>query len=719
MEKKLLFILLLSFIFFVNDYAQVQNIALGKTVTIQTNGADDKNDGQGEWPEDITDGSLNYKSASTHQEDGVIGFVNNDYNQLMEITITIHLKSLYEINSIRYNQGNVQYGDSWNADSMVTTFGSTTTQAGGSYNGAWTDQIGDITDSIVTIIFYKTRTSYYTDWLFIGEIEIYGTSAIIKPFLAFPLKDKTPYTATINSVFDHSMSAPYTKNDTIVGYNGERGEKRYGWDGDVSHPGLMNSDSTSFFINGHYGGAGTPQYLNYDGHPGYDYRAYYDSVLADADGIIHYPDSFPGIPNALYYHTLEIDHQNGFKSYYLHLFSYPSSNNAVVNEGDYITQGKLIGYSGEAGSPNSPHLHFEIQYNGKPVDPYGWESTYKEDPYTKLTGVVNYKLWLDNPPSGSTTIMDELNGSSLGVVTGITYAPALSGSGAVFIMINESRISYPFSYGIPKEGTLEWWVKINSGYWYDNYALYDNQSSAQLFGTDAHGGDVNWPGQMKLLVYDNGKIQLENGYAYATAGAYHEIIAEQTNFKFDQWHSIGISFGNLGWYINVDGVIVASDTDWKGQLGAAGNFSAPVDTPTIGQCISGFWGHNQYDGGFNGIVDRFRASSKQKDWLLSNSTITGVGEKSKSIPKLYDLSQNYPNPFNPATTINYSIPQTNFVTLKIYDILGREISTLVNQEKLPGNYEVKFDGSKLASGVYFYRLQAGSFSDTKKLLLLK
>jgi len=90
----------------------------------------------------------------------------------------------------------------------------------------------------------------------------------------------------------------------------------------------------------------------------------------------------------------------------------------------------------------------------------------------------------------------------------------------------------------------------------------------------------------------------------------------------------------------------------------------------------------------------------------------------------FTLQQNYPNPFNPITTIKYSIPSIQFVTLKVYDILGSEVAMLVNEEKLPGNYQVVFNvetfhGTFLPSGVYFYRLQAGSFSQTKKLLLLK
>lgn len=103
----------------------------------------------------------------------------------------------------------------------------------------------------------------------------------------------------------------------------------------------------------------------------------------------------------------------------------------------------------------------------------------------------------------------------------------------------------------------------------------------------------------------------------------------------------------------------------------------------------------------------------------SNSGLTNL-EMYKSIqPKEYYLSQNYPNPFNPSTKIKYSVVNAGMVSLKIYDILGIEVSTLVNEEKPAGTYEINFNASSLASGVYFYRLEAGGFSQTKKLLLLK
>jgi photosystem II stability/assembly factor-like uncharacterized protein len=98
--------------------------------------------------------------------------------------------------------------------------------------------------------------------------------------------------------------------------------------------------------------------------------------------------------------------------------------------------------------------------------------------------------------------------------------------------------------------------------------------------------------------------------------------------------------------------------------------------------------------------------------------ITEVEDES-SFPLLFHLSQNFPNPFNPTTKINYQIPQSGFVTLKVYDLLGKEFATLVNEEKPAGNYEVEFNGSSLSSGIYFYKLQAGDYTEVKKMILMK
>ncbi len=99
--------------------------------------------------------------------------------------------------------------------------------------------------------------------------------------------------------------------------------------------------------------------------------------------------------------------------------------------------------------------------------------------------------------------------------------------------------------------------------------------------------------------------------------------------------------------------------------------------------------------------------------------ITSVERASADLPTHFSLEQNYPNPFNPTTTIAFSLPVTAFVSLKVFDALGREQAVLVAEELAPGMYAHQLDATGLASGVYFYRLQAGAFVETKKLVLLR
>jgi photosystem II stability/assembly factor-like uncharacterized protein len=99
------------------------------------------------------------------------------------------------------------------------------------------------------------------------------------------------------------------------------------------------------------------------------------------------------------------------------------------------------------------------------------------------------------------------------------------------------------------------------------------------------------------------------------------------------------------------------------------------------------------------------------------SFTVGVQDEHKLVN--FNLSQNYPNPFNPSTSLQYAIGSRQFVTLKVFDLLGREVATLVNEEKPAGEYEVEFDGSDITSGIYFYQLIAGEFTETKKMILIK
>jgi len=109
-------------------------------------------------------------------------------------------------------------------------------------------------------------------------------------------------------------------------------------------------------------------------------------------------------------------------------------------------------------------------------------------------------------------------------------------------------------------------------------------------------------------------------------------------------------------------------------------------------------------------------------WMIRpqfSTLITGTYQISSVIPDKYSLSQNYPNPFNPTTKIDFAIPKSGLVTMKLYDMLGREMRTLVNEVMTPGYYSVDLNGATLASGVYFYKLSSGNFTDVKRMMLIK
>lgn len=130
------------------------------------------------------------------------------------------------------------------------------------------------------------------------------------------------------------------------------------------------------------------------------------------------------------------------------------------------------------------------------------------------------------------------------------------------------------------------------------------------------------------------------------------------------------------------------------------------DTAIIAVFIAG-------NGGFPNVGSKMFVD----DLAWSNST--DVKDLGNGIPQNFELMQNFPNPFNPSTKIRYSIPEISFATIKVYDMLGNEVATLVDEEQAAGNYETDFNAAGLSSGMYFYTLKAGNFVETKKMLLLK
>ena len=108
-----------------------------------------------------------------------------------------------------------------------------------------------------------------------------------------------------------------------------------------------------------------------------------------------------------------------------------------------------------------------------------------------------------------------------------------------------------------------------------------------------------------------------------------------------------------------------------------------------------------------------------KEILKYLNDVGSIGIQNNSQIAGYSLEQNYPNPFNPKTVINYSIPKQENVSIKLYDVLGNQVAVLLNKKQGAGNYSIEWDGEKYASGVYYYKLTAGDYVETKKMMLVK
>ena len=244
----------------------------------------------------------------------------------------------------------------------------------------------------------------------------------------------------------------------------------------------------------------------------------------------------------------------------------------------------------------------------------------------------------------------------------------------------------------------------------------------------------------KLHYVDSQELVGEN------APATNAFDGNTSTFWHTQWYNTSPPYPHdlqidLGKTYSITGFIYLPRQDGNINGTIAGyEIYVTEDTSNWGSAVaSGTWANNsdQKEVDFNAVDGRYvrllaKSEVNGNNWasaaeinIIVEGNITSADEPS-DVPTSFSLSQNYPNPFNPSTTIRYQIPVVDalspaevHVTLKIYDLLGKEVATLVNEEKSTGTYTIKFDGSKLSSGVYFYRLQAGNFISTKKLVLLR
>jgi len=265
---------------------------------------------------------------------------------------------------------------------------------------------------------------------------------------------------------------------------------------------------------------------------------------------------------------------------------------------------------------------------------------------------------------------------------------------------------------------------------------------SQLFVTD-HGNKRI----VKYVGSPTGGYTLDNGFSYEVSLADTIPLAPPV---------CRASVIGLGYLPNNNILFVACDT-LHGNPGRAYQYSRIyLLNPNTGALVSNDSSISVIDvakwnftmtGGYNrrtfgktppnasGYTSTFDVKFDEKGYLYSQSyygwtvekwryvgtlpTVTSVERIDSRVPDSYGLSQNYPNPFNPVTTIDFSLTRPDFVTLKVYNLLGEEVATLVNGEKEIGNYRVKFDATDLPSGIYMYELRSGTFGAMRKMILLK
>jgi hypothetical protein len=211
-----------------------------------------------------------------------------------------------------------------------------------------------------------------------------------------------------------------------------------------------------------------------------------------------------------------------------------------------------------------------------------------------------------------------------------------------------------------------------------------------------------------------------NGFSIKMQHTTQTTLTGFTTTGWTELYSGTYTVTGTGWqYINLQNPFYYYDFNLLIEV-CFGNTSYTTATTVFGTTMAGMEYSEYHD--ITTACTTFLAPTAQTaraNICLSLHPIVGVTPNKSIIPDKYSLSQNYPNPFNPVTRINFDIPKKGFVSLKVFDILGREVQTLVNEEKTAGAYSVDFNGSEYSSGVYFYRIESGDFSDVKRMILIK
>ena len=248
------------------------------------------------------------------------------------------------------------------------------------------------------------------------------------------------------------------------------------------------------------------------------------------------------------------------------------------------------------------------------------------------------------------------------------------------------------SINFRKEITVNFWMKVTQFFSREAYPI-------------SHG---NWENRWKVSITNEGVRWTIKTDTTANNGV--KDLDSQTQLVLDSLYMVTVLYDGSDFEIYLNGILDAS-SNWGGLI-----LPTTIDL-SIGQHLPG---NNNYN--FKGILDDIRiynrALTLQEIQDIYNET-TAIETPPPIAPGEYRLYQNYPNPFNPVTNFRFRVSNFGLVSLKVYDIMGREVAILVNEKKPPGEYLVQWNAKEFASGVYYYRIIINEFDKTRKLILLK
>jgi uncharacterized delta-60 repeat protein len=477
-----------------------------------------------------------------------------------------------------------------------------------------------------------------------------------------------------------------------------------------------------------YNNSGVQQWAaRYNGPGNNDDRTY--SIAVDGSGNVYVTGSSVGSGIDLDYTTIK--YNSAGVQQWVARYNGPGNGNdrayslAVDGSGNVYVTGESIG-------SGTSYDYATIKYNSSGVQQ--WAVRYNGPGNSIDRG---YSLAVDI--SGNVCV----TGTSTGNGTNYDYATIKYNSSGVQQWAvryngpgNNEDIAASLAVDIVGNVYLTGYSRSGSGIGTEDYATIKYNSAGVQQWVARYNGTGNNDDRANSLVYDSYGNVYVTGQSIGSGVGYDYATIKYNNSGVQQWvaryngpgngydyaYSIAIDgSGNI--YVTGESPEIVTNSDYatikynnSGVQQWAARYNGPGNSDDVARSLAVDGSGNVYVTGYS----RSGLNFGTEDYAtIKYSQPVGITQILNEIPKEFALSQNYPNPFNPVTNIKFALPTSSFAKLVVFDVLGREVANLVNEQLKPGIYEVDFDGTNFPSGVYFYKLTSENFSQTRKMILVK